>query len=126
MKSKTSWIVGVLILLIIIGFVWYVVWYQSQPGKYDQFAECLAKSGATFYGAFWCPHCQEQKAMFGKSVDKLPYVECSTPDGSAQTQVCINKNIQGYPTWYFANGSSTESVLTFDQLSQATGCALPQ
>src|SRR5687767_6111588 len=39
-------------------------------------AERLDDSGAIFYGASWCPHCQEQKAMFGASADRLPYVEC--------------------------------------------------
>ena len=124
MKSKTWWIIGALIVVLII--IISTVWYESAPGQYDQFAECVAQSGATFYGAFWCPHCQAQKAMFGKSVDKLPYVECSTPDGQGQTQTCTDKGITEYPTWFFASGSSTTGVLDFDQLSQATGCALPQ
>jgi len=127
MKSKIWWIVGILVFVgIIIGSVSWYEWYEHTPGQYDSFAECLASSGVTFYGAFWCPHCQAQKAMFGKSVDKLPYVECSTPDGSGQTQECINKNIQGYPTWVDKNGSSTEGVLSFQQLSAMSGCALPQ
>lgn len=124
MKSKVAWIVGAIVLAVLI--IGGVVWYEAVPGKYDTFAECLASQGMTFYGAFWCPHCQAQKAMFGKSVDKLPYVECSTPDGSGQTQVCIDKNIQGYPTWVTASGSTTEGVLTFEQLSALSGCAVPQ
>ena len=124
MKSNILWIVGSIVVAgLIIGGV---VWYESAPGKYDSFAECIAKSGVTFYGAFWCPHCQAQKAMFGKSAEKLPYVECSTPDGNSQTQICINKNIQGYPTWADKNGSTTEGVLTFEQLGTLSGCAVPQ
>ena len=57
-------------------------------GKYDTFAQCLKDQGATFYGAFWCPHCKDTKALFGSSVNLLPYVECSTPDGNGQLQVC--------------------------------------
>ena len=127
MKSKIFWtVVLILVALVAAGaIVWYIS-YESAPGQYDQFAECISQSGATFYGAFWCPHCQAQKALFGKSAEKLPYVECSTPDGSAQTQVCIDKGIQGYPTWYFANGTSTEGELSFAQLSNYTGCAVPQ
>ena len=41
-------------------------------GKYDEFAQCLKDKGATFYGAFWCPHCQAQKKLFGTSVKFLP------------------------------------------------------
>ena len=124
MKSKTWWIVGAIVVVAVI--IGAVVWYENTPGEYDQFAECIAKSGATFYGAFWCPHCEAQKAMFGKSADKLPYVECSTPDGQSQNQVCTDKGIMEYPTWFFANSSSTTGVLDFGQLSQATGCALPK
>src|SRR5471030_1004155 len=69
------------------------------PGKYDAFAQCIKDSGATFYGAFWCPHCQAEKKNFGTSAHLLPYVECSNPDGNGQTQICIDKAITSYPTW---------------------------
>ena len=124
--SKIYLIGGLIVAIAIIGIVFFEAKNNSGPGQLDAFATCLKDQGAIFYGAFWCPHCQAQKALFGKSAEKLPYVECSTPDGSAQTQVCIDKGIQGYPTWYFANGTSTEGELSFAQLSSYTGCTLPQ
>ena len=43
----------------------YFLWRGAQkPGELDQFALCLGDKGAVFYGAFWCPHCQNQKKMF--------------------------------------------------------------
>lgn len=96
------------------------------PGKYDTFATCLKDQGATFYGAFWCPHCQAQKKLFGSSVKFLPYVECSTADGSAQLQVCIDKNVTGYPTWEFADGSRLNGEIPLEQLAGKTNCELPQ
>jgi hypothetical protein len=96
------------------------------PGKYDAFATCLKDKGATFYGAFWCPHCQDQKKLFGSSVHLLPYVECSTPDASAQTQVCIDKKITSYPTWIFADGSILNGLIPLQQLADKTSCTLPQ
>lgn len=40
-------------------------------------ARRLKAAGAKMYGAFWCSHCQEQKAEFGAAAQKdLPYVEC--------------------------------------------------
>ncbi len=89
------------------------------------FASCIAASGAKFYGAFWCSHCQAQKAMFGSAAGLLPYVECSTSDGSQETQVCLDKNISAYPTWYFRDGSSMVGTLPLATLSQKTGCSLP-
>lgn len=89
------------------------------------FAQCLEEEGATFFGAFWCPHCQEQKQMFSSAAEELPYVECSTPDGQGQTQVCQNENIQSYPTWEFADGSRETGVLEMETLAEKTGCELP-
>lgn len=91
---------------------------------YDTFAQCVGDSGATFYGAYWCPHCQAQKKLFNNS-KKLPYVECSTPDGKGQLPICIDKEITGYPTWVFADGSRENGELTFEKLAEKTGCEIP-
>ena len=85
-------------------------------------AQCLKDKGAVFYGAFWCPHCQKQKALFGDSVKYLPYVECSTPDGKNQTEVCKNNNITGYPTWKFKDGTELTGEVSFENLANKTGC----
>jgi hypothetical protein len=95
-------------------------------GKYDEFAQCLGDKGATFYGAYWCPHCANQKELFLDSVDKLPYVECSLPNKAGQTQICIDKNISRYPTWEFADGSRIINVQQLHVLAEKTGCALPE
>src|SRR5437660_12681193 len=44
---------------------------------YDAFAKCLATKQAKMYGLYWCPHCLDQKAMFGKSFQYVPYAECA-------------------------------------------------
>ena len=99
---------------------------EATSGKYDEFAQCLKDKGAIFYGAFWCPHCQAQKKLFGSSQKFLPYVECSTLDAKGQTQICIDKKISGYPTWEFADGTRPFSgEATLEQLSEKTECALP-
>lgn len=60
----------------------------------------LSESGAKFYGAYWCPHCERQKEMFAASAERLPYVEC-TPDGRGGpvNLACITQDISDYPTW---------------------------
>ncbi len=93
--------------------------------KYDAFAQCIKDSGATFYGAFWCTHCQAQKKLFGSSAKLLPYVECSSLDGRSQLPVCTEKNIEGYPTWEFADGSRLGGEVSLDVLSEKTLCPLP-
>jgi hypothetical protein len=122
-KSTLFW--GVIALLIVggIGANWYM---QTLPGKYDDLARCLTEKGAKFYGAFWCPHCQTQKKWFGNSEKLLPYVECSQPNGKDRMQICIDKTIEQYPTWEFADGSRLMGEQQPATLAEKTGCAMPQ
>lgn len=92
---------------------------------YDAFATCLADNGAKFYGAFWCPHCQDQKEMFGDSVDLLPYVECDPNGKDSQASLCNEKGVTQYPTWIFNDEKTEVGVLTFEELSEFTSCPLP-
>jgi len=132
MEQKTSYVlaggIGAVLLLLFVflgvsgGF--------SKPAPVEDlamtaFAQCLADKGAVFYGAFWCPHCQAQKKMFGASAKALAYVECSTPDGQAQLPICKEKGIESYPTWIFADGSKGNGEQSFQALSEKTGCAVP-
>ena len=112
-------------LLFVLG-VAFVITAPAKSSKYDGFAQCIKDSGATFYGAFWCPHCQAQKAEFGSAAKLLPYVECSTPDGQSQTQVCTDAGITSYPTWKFANSTTTlTGEVSLTDLAAKTGCKLP-
>ena len=93
--------------------------------NYSGFASCLGEKNATFYGAFWCPHCQNQKALFGKAAGLLPYVECSTPDGRGQLPTCGTQGIQSYPTWIFSDGTRLTGEIPLQTLASKTGCELP-
>lgn len=128
--KKTNWIVIAVIVVIVGGLVSLLVIQARKPGKYDTLAQCITDSGAKFYGAFWCPHCQAQKAMFGKSAQKLPYIECSKPSGNGQLAICEDAGITGYPTWKLADGTrvSTESGsgVSLETLAAKTNCTLPQ
>lgn len=123
--KKGTLIFWLVVLALIIAGIGANLTLNSGPGKLDAFTQCLKDKGAIFYGAFWCPHCQATKKMFGKSAPLLPYVECSSPDGQSQLQICKDKNITGYPTWVFADGKILTGERTLDELAQASGCVLP-
>lgn len=88
-------------------------------------ASCLTDGGVKFYGAFWCPHCQDQKRDFGDAVEQVPYVECATPDGRGQNPECAAAEIESYPTWVLANGERIPGRVSLASLAAATGCPAP-
>ena len=118
------WIAIIVVVLLGISAPFLI---KSVPSKLDGFTQCIKDKGVIFYGAFWCPHCQRTKAMFGTAAKLLPYVECSTPDGQGQTQICKDKGITSYPTWMKPNSTSTISgEHTLQELSDFSGSPLPQ
>lgn len=121
-RRNIKWIIVFVAIAAAIG-VW--IFANNRPSRLDGLAQCLKDKNAVFYGAFWCPHCQNQKRLFGRSAKLLPYVECSTPDGRSQTAICVEKKIEGYPTWEFADGSKINGEATLAQLGEKTGCTIP-
>ncbi len=116
----------IIAVLLVLGVLFYFLWAQeNQPSKLDAFAKCINDSGAKFYGAFWCPHCQDQKSLFGSAKQYLPYIECSTPDSNGQLQVCTDQKVKVYPTWHFSDGSVQEGELSLQELADKTKCSLP-
>lgn len=81
----------------------------------------LEESGARYYGAFWCPNCQQQNRLFGRSADRLPYVEC-TPNGRGGGVAfdCVSADISGYPTWII-DGKRFQKVMTPEELERVSG-----
>lgn len=83
-------------------------------------ARHLAQVGVNEYGAYWCPHCYEQKQLFGVPAYKeVPYTEC-TPDGkNGQPQVCKDAGVKYFPSWKI-NGELTSGVKTLVELADLT------
>lgn len=111
--------------LLVVGFLHF--YYNSdllQPPpseKLEALAEHLDDAGAKFYGASWCPHCQQQKRLFRQASESLPYVECSPAGrGGPTARVCSRENISNYPTWIIQN-ERYEGVLKPKELAERSG-----
>ncbi|SRR5208337_1791903 len=123
-KWRRTMIYAVLIVAVL-GLAYYVV--NRMQHKHDAFAHCLTERGVKMYGAWWCPHCIEQKKAFAASFEYVPYVECGIKgDLHGRSQACKDANIEHYPTWQFPpTGQRMERVFTLEELSDRTGCSLP-
>ena len=122
MKSRKLLISGAAAIIVIIGLSVYA---SSRPGPYDALAKCLTEKGYTMYGASWCPHCTDQKELFGKSFKHINYVECAAPGGDGVKALCKNKGVKNLPTWITPKGKKLVGVQSLDDLAGESACPLP-
>lgn len=119
--NQNNLIIGAIVVVIVIIGIYYFYPKNVASGKYDSFAQCLASKNITMYGAYWCPHCQNEKRAFGDSFRYVPYVECTE-----DVQKCLNAGIRGYPTWIFPDGNKLVGFQELQKLSEASSCPLPK
>src|SRR3989344_3700751 len=120
--KKIIWIV--LLAVILAATLVFIFWPKDEVrGNYDDFAQCLTDKGVVMYGAYWCPHCQNEKKAFGDSFRLINYVECTQETGR-----CLAEKINGYPTWIFPASSADGSdggrfggEMGLERLSEGSG-----
>ena len=84
-------------------------------------ADHLTAKGVAVYTAYWCPHCHEQKELFGREATRrLKVIECA-PDGqNSQAALCASKKIEGFPSWEI-NGKLESGVKPLIKLAGLSG-----
>ena len=84
-------------------------------------ADHLTSTGAVMYSAYWCPHCHEQKELFGKEgAAKLQVVECAADGENNQADLCRSKGLEGFPSWEI-KGSIKSGVQSLPSLAERSG-----
>lgn len=74
--------------------------FEPSTAQALELAKHLKRVGATFYGAYWCPHCKNQRRMFGQEGLKMvKYVECDPRGLGYKSGVCERAAVDGYPMW---------------------------
>lgn len=83
-------------------------------------AECLTSKWAIMYGTDRCPHCQNQKKLFGfAAFEKVNFVDCDK-----EKNVCTLAGVTGYPTWKFADGTVLQGTQTLEVLASTASCSV--
>lgn len=87
-------------------------------------AKHLVNIGAKEYVAWWCPHCHEQKLLFGKEAYQIINdnikVECDKRGLNAHPDWCKAAKVPGVPTWVI-NGHQYSGVQNLKELAKASG-----
>jgi len=89
-----------------------------------KFAKYLSVNKIVMYSAYWCPHCNDQKQLFGKeAVEELIIVECAKDGQNNQYKLCQEKGIEGFPSWEINNVvySGTRSLKELAQMTNYNG-----
>jgi uncharacterized membrane protein len=84
-------------------------------------AKHLTSVGVKNYSAFWCPHCYDQKQLFGKEAfAEIDYVECDPNGENPRPQLCQDAGIQGFPSWEI-NGQLYPGTQPLERLADLSG-----
>ncbi len=99
---------------------------QTTSGESElALARHLTAIGAKMYGAFWCPHCHDQEAMFGREAFEIVnYIECDPEGLNAQPDACQAAGVRGYPSWEI-NGQVYSGRAPLEDLAQLSGYSGP-
>ena len=97
-----------------------IITTSSSPQKI-KFAKFLSDNNIKMFSAYWCPHCHDQKQLFGKkAVKALTIVECAKDGKDNQYELCREKEIQGFPSWEI-KGEIFSGVKDLNDLAIITG-----
>lgn len=126
-RQGPRWIWVFIVAVVLVGTwaAYYFFYYRKPVSTLDGFAKCLTSKGAKMYGAWWCPHCAEQKEMFGYAFQYVNYNECSPPGQRTMNDMCKQAGVKNYPTWQYGDGSRVEGTQPLATLAEKTGCKLP-
>ena len=111
-----------IVIALVIGGIAYVKVVEPAMNNHDELAKCLSANGAMMYGAYWCPHCQEQKKMFGKSVKYMSHIDCAVRGSTEILQICKDAGVENFPTWKFRSGEKVTGIIPLDRLARLAGC----
>ena len=93
---------------------------KSSKQKID-FAKFLNENKIIMYSAYWCPHCHDQKQLFGKkAAEELTIIECAKDGINNQYELCGQKGIEGFPSWEI-NNNIYSGTRDLQELANMTG-----
>ena len=145
MKKITNWFVrGTVLIVLVIGSVFlknYLGVRQNSNNLIENrkkelklspkvvsssnitqinFARFLSKKGVIIYGSYWCPYYQSQKELFGNKASKeLIAIECAKDGKHNKFEICMSKNIKGFPSWEIDNEIYL-GIKTLQELAELT------
>lgn len=113
--KKQSLITLIIIFFVVILAIAVIYLKNNHPEVDPDVAKCIG-SKSVLYTKLGCTHCETQERMFRDSYKYLTVVDCWY-----DRELCIEKSIQGTPTWII-DGKQYIGVQDIETLKRVTGC----
>lgn len=125
-SQKTTIMISIFFLLVVVSVLFLLRSPESTTSSGTEgLAQCLVDKGYVMAGASWCSHCKDQKALFKGAFESIiipqkGYVDCESTE--ANTAWCLEKGVEGYPTWVSPEGDLLAGTRQLDFLAKISGC----
>ena len=124
LKVLKPWI-GLFFLLNLIPLIAFNL-PTGDKENYDLLAQCLTEKGVNMYSSFRCGVCARTRAMFSDSFQYINEIECHPEGKDSQWQFCLEKGIEGTPTWIFEPDMVEQKrrvgFMSIEELREFSGC----
>ena len=94
---------------------------KEAANSYDNLLEKIQKIGVTDNNAN-----DFIKSCYDIIMERGVYIECDARGDNEQSALCIEKGIQGYPTWEFQDGMMLQGVMELHTIAEKAGCEAPR
>ncbi|MDI6602829.1 MAG: hypothetical protein QME57_01775 [Patescibacteria group bacterium] len=97
---------------------------KNESSYLKNFAQCLTQKGIRLYGSSQDIYTQKQKAMFGRAINYLTYIECIEPESKELLFECQVEAIKTFPTWEFPDKERKSGILSLEELEELSNCQI--
>jgi hypothetical protein len=102
-------------ILIILGIISLTIFIKIKPQEItsEEIAKCIGEN-SKLYNQIGCPHCENQKNIFGENIKYLNIILCDN-----DWEQC--SQITGTPSWEI-NGEMYTGTKSIEELKKLTNC----
>lgn len=123
LNKYKSWIIVTAIIFVIPLILFNL---PQEEADHTELAKCITEKGVNMYGSFRCGVCAKTRGMFGLAFEHINEIECHPQGKNAQTDLCLEKGVEGTPTWILEpNGEEIKRFTGFmntEELAEFAGC----
>lgn len=110
-----------LVVVVLMQLYYAGLFAPAENPRLQALATHLERTGAIYYGASWCVVCQQQNRLFGRSAERLPYVECHPGGQTGPVALeCVSAGVRSFPTWVI-RGRQHNQLLQPEELARLSG-----